>query len=305
MIELIKKPNLDYMGKRRYAYVISGILSLIGIFAVVQISLGNANLGIDFAGGTSVQIKFDSHVPLHDVRVAIEDAGIKDADLQDLPTENKILIRVKKNEDKLGGISDKIISTLNAKFSAQHPVVDSTTEIGPKVGQRLRGNTLIAIGASVIGILIYIAFRFQFWFGIGATIATFHDVLAVLGAFYLMGREINLILVSALLTIAGYSLTDTVVVFDRIRENLRNRTRVPTNEIINASINEVLSRTVIVSMTVFFCALSLFLFGGEVIHDFALAILLGIIVGTYSSVFVASPVVLLWGEKRALGGLKK
>ena len=127
----------------------------------------------------------------------------------------------------------------------------------------------------------------------------------MLGAFFLMGKEINLILVSALLTIAGYSLTDTVVVFDRIRENLKNRARVPANEIINSSINEVLSRTIIVSMTVFFSALSLYLFGGEVIHDFSLAILLGIIVGTYSSVFVASPVVLLWGEKRALGGLKK
>lgn len=303
-MELIKKPNLDFMGKRKYAFFISGTLSLLGIFALVQISLGHANLGIDFAGGTSVQIKFASPVVLHEVRAAIEESGIKDADLQDLPSENKVLIRVKKSEDKLGGISEKIIQTLNTKFAAQHPVVDSTTEVGPKVGQKLRNDALIAVFASTVCILIYIAFRFQLWFGIGATIATFHDVLAVLGAFFLMGKEINLILISALLTIAGYSLTDTVVVFDRIRENLKTRLRLPTNEVINASINEVLTRTIIVSLTVFFSALALYLFGGEVIHDFSLAILLGIIVGTYSSVFVASPVVLIWGEKRALGGIK-
>lgn len=305
MIELIGKTKIDFMGKRKYAFAISGALSLLGIFALIQIALGHANMGIDFAGGTSVQIKFDQPVHLDEVRAAIDDIGIRDADLQDLPTENKILIRVKKNEDKLGGYSERIVTALNEKFKAQHPVVDATTEIGPKVGKKLRSDTIMAVAVSILGILIYIAFRFQFWFGIGATIATFHDVLAVLGVFYLMDKEINLILISALLTLAGYSLTDTVVVFDRIRENLKSRFRSSANDVVNMSINEVLSRTIIVSLTVFFTALSLFVFGGEVIHDFALAILLGVLVGTYSSVFVASPVVLLWGEKRALGGLKK
>lgn len=300
MIELIKKPNIDFMGKRLYTFGLSGVLVLLGIIAIVQIWRGAANLGIDFAGGTAVQIKFQKAVALQEIRVSLEGAGIKDFDLQDLPAENKVLIKIKKSGATLGELSDKIISTLSRSFAESKPVIDSTTEIGPKVGSRLRNDALIAIGVATIGILIYIAFRFQFRFAVGATIATFHDVLAVLGIFYILGKEINLILVSALLTIAGYSLTDTVVVFDRIRENLRKGFKEKTEAIINKSINEVLSRTVIVSLTTLFTAIALFLFGGEVIHDFALAIILGIIVGTYSSVFVASPVVLLWKSKKPL-----
>jgi len=156
-----------------------------------------------------------------------------------------------------------------------------------------------AIIAAIIGILIYITIRFQFRFSIGATIATFHDVLAILGIFYLMDKEINLILVSALLMIAGYSLTDTVVVFDRIRENIRVRHKKSVYNTINQSINEVLSRTIITSVTTFFAAFALFIFGGEVIHDFAFAIMMGIIIGTYSSMFVASPIVLILGKEKA------
>jgi len=151
---------------------------------------------------------------------------------------------------------------------------------------------------ATLGILIYIAVRFKFDFAVGATVATFHDVLAVLAVFFLLGREINLILVTALLTIAGYSLTDTVVVFDRIRENLRTRLKEPVGAVMNLSINEVLSRTIVTSLTVFITSLALFFFGGEVIHDFSLAMIFGVIIGTYSSVFVASPIVLLWREKR-------
>lgn len=300
MIELIKKPNIDFMGKRLYTFGLSGVLVLLGIIAIVQIWRGAANLGIDFAGGTAVQIKFQKTVPLQEIRVSLEGAGIRDFDLQDLPAENKVLIKIKKSGTTLGELSDRIISTLSRSFAESKPVIDSTTEIGPKVGSRLRNDALIAIGVATIGILIYIAFRFQFRFAVGATIATFHDVLAVLGIFYILGKEINLILVSALLTIAGYSLTDTVVVFDRIRENLRKGFKEKTEAVINMSINEVLSRTVIVSLTTLFTAVALFFFGGEVIHDFSLAIILGIIVGTYSSVFVASPVVLLWKSKKPL-----
>jgi preprotein translocase subunit SecF len=301
MIELIRNPSIDFMGKRKFCFAISGILAAIGILAVVQVGLGNANLGIDFAGGTSVQVKFTAGVDLQDVRGALEDADLKDFDLQDLPTENKILVRVKKQEASIGGHSDLIISTMMERFGDRQPVIDSTTEIGPKVGERLRKDALLAVIAATIGILIYVAFRFQFRFAIGATAATFHDVLAVLGFFYLTGREINLILVSALLMIAGYSLTDTVVVFDRIRENLRSRYREHIHKVVNSSINEVLSRTIIVSLTTLLAALALFFFGGEVIHDFSLAIVLGVLVGTYSSIFVASPIVLLWGGK----GFKK
>jgi preprotein translocase subunit SecF len=301
MIELIRKPNIDFMGKRKYALTISAALVLLGLFTVVQISLGKANLGIDFAGGTSVQIQFSDAPGLQEIRGALDGAGIEGFDLQDLPTEDKVLIRVKQKEAILGGFSERIIETLTGEFADRNPVVDSTTEIGPKVGERLRKDAVIAIIFATIGILLYVAFRFQFRFGVGATAATFHDVLAVLGIFHLTGKEINLILVSALLMIAGYSLTDTVVVFDRIRENLRRRGGREVNAVVNSSINEVLSRTIIVSLTTLLAAGALFVFGGEVIHDFSLAIILGVVIGTYSSIFVASPVVLLWGGRKLKG----
>ena len=298
MIELIKNTNIDFMGKRYIALTISTVFVIIGLVAIIQIARGDANLGIDFAGGTAVQIKFKQNVPLDEVRSALRRGGIKDFNLQDLPTENKILIRTKKGQKELGNLSKRIISILQERFSKENVVVDSTTEIGPKVGARLRKDALFAIIAAIIGILIYITLRFQFRFSVGATVATFHDVLAVLSIFYITGREINLILVSALLMIAGYSLTDTVVVFDRIRENLRLKGRKSIIEIINQSINEVLSRTIITSLTTFFAAFALFILGGEVIHDFAFAIMLGIIIGTYSSIFVASPIVLLLGGEK-------
>ena len=298
MIELIKNTKIDFMGKRLYALTITAILSLIGFIAIIQVGRGAANLGIDFAGGTGVQIKFEKYVPLHNIRTALTEKGITDFDLQDLPTENKVLIKTKKGEESLGRLSGQIISALSEKFPGNNLVVDSTTEIGPKVGSRLRQNALWAILVAILCILIYIGWRFQFRFGIGATVATFHDVLAVLGIFYVLNKEINLIIVSALLMIAGYSLTDTVVVFDRIRENIKTRRKESVLEVVNKSINEVLSRTIITSLTTFFAAFALFVFGGEVIHDFALAVMLGIIVGTYSSIFVASPIVLMWGDKR-------
>ena len=298
MIELIKNPNINFLGKRHIAYVFSGIVLIIGIVAIVQIATGRANLGIDFAGGTAIQLKFEKPVALHDVRAALESSGLKDLDLQDLPSENKVLIRVKKSELELGKISDTITGILAQRFPDNPYVVDSTTAIGPKVGGRLRVDAAKAVAAAIIGILIYVAFRFQFKFGVGATVATFHDVLAVLGLFFLMGKEINLILVTALLTIAGYSLTDTVVVFDRIRENLKIKQRESVEAVMNISINEVLSRTIITSGTTLFTSLALFFFGGEVLHDFSLAMIMGIIIGTFSSIFVASPVVLLLGGKR-------
>lgn len=299
MIEIIRGTKIDFMGKRTIALTLSAILVIIGIIAIIQVARGTANLGIDFAGGTSVQIKFNQNIPLQEIREALTEGGIADFDLQDLPTENKILIKIKKGEQTLGYLSKEIISVLSERFSESALVVDSTTEIGPKVGARLRQDAMWAILAAIIGILVYITFRFQFRFGVGATVATFHDVLAVLGIFYLTGREINLIVVSALLMIAGYSLTDSVVVFDRIRENLRFRGKKSTLELVNQSLNEVLSRTIITSLTTFFSAFALYVLGGEVIHDFALAIMLGIAIGTYSSMFVASPIVLLMGEEKA------
>lgn len=304
MIEIIKNTKIDFMSKRFIALGISALLTILGFVAAVQVARGTANLGIDFAGGTSVQIKFNSRTNLHDVRKALEDGGIRDAELQDLPTENKMLISIKKSEGNLGDLSGKIITILSQKFSHNNVVVDSTTEIGPKVGGNLRRDALVAILVATLGILVYVAFRFQFRFGVGATIATFHDVMAVLGIFYIMGREINLLLVTALLTIAGYSLTDTVVVFDRIRENLRTKLKKSAPEIVNESVNEVLSRTIVTSLTVLLTSVALFLFGGEVIHDFSLAMILGVVVGTYSSIFVASPVVLMLGKDKTLSRKK-
>jgi preprotein translocase subunit SecF len=300
MIEIVRKTNINFMGLRKFTIFVSGILMVLGLVAIYQVATGTANLGIDFAGGTAVQIKFEKPVTLQEVRTSLEAGGIKDFDLQDFPTVNKVLIRIKKKEEHLGRLSERIITTLKEGFSSNNITVDSTTEIGPKVGAKLRKDALWAILAATAGILIYIAWRFQFRFSIGATAATFHDVIAVLGIFNIMGKEINLILVSALLTIAGYSLTDTVVVFDRIRENLRFLARESVEMVINRSINEVLSRTLITSITTLLAAVALFIFGGEVIHEFALAIILGVIIGTYSSVFVASPVVLMWKGKRPL-----
>lgn len=300
MIEIIKNTKLDFMGKRMFALVFSAVVILAGLYAMMQVANGTANLSIDFAGGTAVQIKFMEKVPLQEVRTTLKDGGITEFDLQDLPTENKVLIRIKKGETTLGSLAKKIIEVLSDKYSAENIVVDSTTEIGPKVGSRLRGDAFWAAIAAIIGILVYVTFRFQFRFSVGATIATFHDVLAVLSVFFLLGKEINLILVSALLMIGGYSLTDTVVVFDRIRENLRKSYKKPALEVVNQSLNEVLSRTIITSLTTFFAAFALFMWGGEVIHDFALAIMLGIAIGTYSSMYVASPIVLLFGEENTL-----
>lgn len=301
MMEILKNTKIDFMGKMYYALAFTAIMSAIGLLTVVQISRGAANLGIDFAGGTAVQIKFNERVPLQDVRHALTQGGITDFELQDLPGENKVLINAKKGEANIGDLSKKMISALSRKYSESSMVIDSSTDIGPKVGKKLRTDAMWAVIAAIIGILLYITFRFQFRFGIGATVATFHDVLAVLAVFYMLGKEINLIIVSALLMIAGYSLTDTVVVFDRIRENLKKKFKKSTVDVINESINEVLSRTLITSLTTFFSAAALFLFGGEVIHDFAFAIMMGIIVGTYSSIFVASPIVLLLGKDKFLG----
>jgi preprotein translocase subunit SecF len=300
MLEIIKNTNIDFMGKRKFAFVFSGILSIIGIIAIIQVANGRANLGIDFAGGTAIQMKFSKPLELHAVRKALEEGGLKDFDLQDFPAVNKMLVRVKKSDQQLGKSADIITGIISQKLPDNKYVVDSTTEIGPKVGGRLRAGAAQAVGMATLGILIYIAIRFKLNFAVGATIATFHDVLAVLGIFFLLGREINLILITALLTIAGYSLTDTVVVFDRIRENLKARLKDPVDTVMNSSINEVLSRTIVTSTTVLITSVALFFFGGEVIHDFSLAMIMGVIIGTYSSIFVASPVVLLWKGKKPL-----
>ena len=298
MLEILKNTNIDFIGKKYITLIVTGTLSIIGIIAIIQIAIGKANMGIDFAGGTEVQLKFQKPVDLQSVRTALDAGGIKGFELQDIPAESRVLIKTKRSDGDLTNIADSITAALDQHLPDNKYTVDATTAVGPKVGTKLRNDAVKAIIYATIGILVYVAIRFKFQFGVGATIATIHDVLAILGIFYIMGKEINLIVVSGLLTIAGYSLTDTVVVYDRIRENLRTQFKEPLATVINKSINEVLSRTIITSLTVFLAATALFFLGGEVIHDFALIILLGIIIGTYSSIFVASPILLLWKKNR-------
>lgn len=305
MLELIKNPRINFLGRKNIAFSFSGLIVLLGVLALIMISLGKANLGIDFAGGTSLEIKFEQPLHLDQARAALDRNGIKDPELQQFAIENRLLVRIKKAEAGEQKMAEKISDTFLKEFPSNRFIIEGSTEIGPTVGQRLKKDAIIAVMLAILGILIYVAIRFQFKFGVAATMATFHDVLAVLGVFFILGKEINLLLITALLTLAGYSLTDTIVVFDRIRENLKYRRKESLEQIINSSINEVLSRTIITSTTVFLACLALFLFGGKVIHDFSLAMLLGVIVGTYSSIFVASPLLVIWKGKKEKVNLKK
>jgi preprotein translocase subunit SecF len=294
MLEILGKTNFDFMGKRHVAFIFSGIMVLLGIVAIVQISRGAANLGIDFSGGTAVQLKFEQAVRIDEARKILEANGLGNTELQEFGQDNKLLIRLKTSTTIEEKVADRVVAIFTKEFPSNSFVVDSSTEIGPTIGKKLQEDALIAVFISLAGIIIYIAARFELRFGIAAALATFHDVLAVLGAFYVLDKEITLLVVTALLTLAGYSLTDTVVVFDRIRENLRMRRRESEEMIINSAVNQVLSRTIITSLTVVLVLIPLVVAGGEVLHDFSLALLWGVIFGTYSSVFVASPLLLLW-----------
>jgi len=297
-MDILKNTKVDFIGKKYYAFVFSAILAVVGIGAAVFIPMGKANLGIDFTGGVAIQLKFEKPVALDQARSVLDKEGIRDVELQQIAGSNQLLIRFKKAEGELKAISDKLTDVFAKTFDDNKFIVESTTAVGPTVGKKLQKDALWAVGISLLGILVYVAWRFELIFGIAAVIATFHDVLAVLGIFYVMNKEINLLIITALLTLAGYSLTDTVVVFDRIRENLRKRGKEVPEDLINRSINEVLSRTVVTSGTTLLVLIALIIAGGEVIHDFSLALFLGVMVGTYSSIFVASPLLLLWKGKR-------
>jgi preprotein translocase subunit SecF len=298
MMELIKNTRIDFMGIKKYAFAFSCVLVLLGLFGVVQIYRGHANMGIDLAGGTSIQMKFRKPVSMDQIRQLLAGAGHGEANLQEVPGENILIIKVgaKGKEEKM--ISDQVVNLLRQKFPDNPGTVESVAEIGPAIGRKLRSDAILALAVSALAIIVYLAWRFEFKFGVAAAIATFHDVAALVGIFYLLGKEMDLLFITALLTIGGYSLTDTVVVFDRIRENIRLRKKRTFSETINLSVNEVLSRTVVTSLTVFLTCLALLFFGGVVLKEFALALTIGVVVGTYSSIFVASPIIAIWrGEK--------
>jgi preprotein translocase subunit SecF len=292
-VEILGKTQFDFIGKRYVAYAVSAFLVLLGILALVQISRGSANMGIDFAGGTSIQVKFERPVDLGTVRQALSQSGIKDSEPQQFADGRSVMIRLKRSTAE-AGMAQQVQDALRAGIKDNPFVLESSSEVGPAIGKDLQNKALLAIAISLAGIVVYIAWRFEFRFGVAATVATFHDVLAVLGIVFLLNKEITLLIVTALLTIAGYSLTDTVVVYDRIRENLRARRKETLADTMNASINQVLSRTAMTSITTLLAAAALFFLGGEVLHDFAFALILGIVVGTYSSWFVASPLIYEW-----------
>jgi preprotein translocase subunit SecF len=288
---------------RRIAFGFSLLLVALGIFAFVMIATGKADLGIDFAGGVMLQGHFAQPVSIDGLRSALSgtfpDANV--TELADFESPNAFIIKTKRPGTDAEGKARAatIKNILVESFLGNEFTLDSEHIIGPAVGESLRKDAIWAVLISLIGIIIYIWIRFDFRSGVAATVATFHDVLAVLGIMFLLGREFNLLIITALLTLAGYSLTDTVVVFDRIRENLKKfRGRGEFVFAVNRSINEVLARTINTSMTVMIVVVTLFLFGGEVLRDFSLSLILGVIIGSYSSVFVASPIVVEWEARR-------
>lgn len=303
MFRIIPETNINFIGVRKIAFVISLVLIALGLFTLFTVWNGSANLGIDFAGGMMAYMAFEKPVSIEEMRVALT-AEFPDAQITELKgfeKPNAFIIKTKSPGSEGEGQArlDAVEAILTEHFAGNSFEVLSEHIIGPAVGETLRKDARNAVLLSLFGIILYIWIRFDFRSGIAATIATFHDVLAVLGIMMLMGYEFDLLLVTALLTLAGYSLTDTVVVFDRIRENLKKwRTKGEFASAVNKSINEVLSRTFNTSITVLFVVVSLYFLGGEVLRTFALALTLGVIVGTYSSIFVASPIVVEWEARR-------
>jgi len=296
-MRFVKKPNFDFMKVRNIAFAVSAILVLMGLFSFAEILRGDANMGVDFAGGALLQYKAEKPFQLDEVRQAFKKNGFPAIDLQQVTGENRLIVKIKKSEETVGNMADAITTVLdktegNKKFS-----LESQSEIGSSVSAVLRNKAIEAIAISLLGVLGYLAIRFDFSFGLAAAAATFHDVLAVLGICWLMNKEITLLLVTALLTLAGYSLNDSVVVFDRIRENRQKHPDKDLFTIINISINQVLGRSIVTSLTTALVLVALFFFGGSAIHNFSFALLIGIIIGTYSSVFIASPLLTLKKRK--------
>ncbi len=298
MVELLKNTNVDFIGFRKKAFIVSAILVAVGLFAFLMISTGKANLSVDFTGGTNLQVKFSDQVDISDLRKILIDGGIGDVQIQQISGTKEFFIKTKFSDTDKEKIQDKIITVLSGHFKDKKIEVLGSNMVGPGVGKDLKKYAIIAACLALVGIIVYIAWRFTFLSGIAATIATFHDVVAILGVFYILDKEFNLLIITALLTIAGYSLQDTVVVFDRIRENVpKMKSKNDFGNIINKSINEVLSRTIVTGISTLIALGALMVLGGEVLFDFAFALFIGLIVGTYSSIFVASPILYVWRKK--------
>ena len=295
-MEIFKRQTeFDFMGKKQTAIRLSAILILIGIVSVII--HGGLKYGIDFAGGTLVQLKFEKPPAIEEIRDGLKTIGLGDSTIQEFGSKNHILIRVQRSEEKLEEVGTQVKNSLAGKFNSEAIVVERVEMVGPKVGRDLREKAVLSIIYAIIGIVIYISWRFELQYAIAAIIALIHDVLVTMGAFSLYDKEFTLVIVAAFLTIIGYSLNDTIVVFDRIRENMRRKGKTPLVEVINNSINQTLSRTILTSGTTLLVVVALFFLGGEIIHDFSFALLVGVIVGTYSSIFIASVFLVYWAER--------
>jgi len=295
-MRFLKETKIDFLGMRRFGFVISSALILVGLLSLLL--KGGPKLSIDFEGGTLVQIQFKEEVEISSIRQALEALDLGKSEIQVFGALNEIIIRLQRSQETETLVDDLNNAILNL---LPYETLDfrRVETVGPKIGSELSGKAFLAILSAMIGILIYISIRFEFKFAIGAIVALVHDVLITLGIFSIMNYEISLPIIAAFLTIVGYSLNDTIVVFDRIRENVKRFKQESFLSIINRSINESLSRTIITSLTTFIVVFILWVAGGEVIKYFAFAMIIGVIIGTYSSIFVASPVLIVWEERIA------
>ncbi len=292
-MELFAEADYNIIDKRKFGAILSGVLIVIGLLSIVFHN--GLRLGIDFQGGTLMQLQFEQPVGISEVRTAMEEVGFGSAEIQRFGTPQELLIRVLSLSGEEGHrASEQIQASISEQLSGNPFEVRRLEEVGPEIGGELQTQAVLAILSALLGIVLYISIRFEFKFAIAAIIALVHDILITLGVFSLLNLEIGLSIIAAFLTIVGYSLNDTIVVFDRVRENLKAMRREAYDSLVNTSINQSLSRTVVTSVTTFMVVLVLYLGGGEVIKNFAFALIIGVVIGTYSSIFVASPVIVEW-----------
>lgn len=301
-MELVRPgTNIDFIGKRKFFITLSIVLTLVAAISLVV--HGGPRYGIEFNGGTMVQISLSKDASIEEVRKSIA-AGVEGNPIVQavLGKDREFIIMMEQTTEDMGQKQEMVREILGKTFGKENVQVTQTKMVGPKVGKELRQKGLLAVGIALICMLVYIWVRFEFDFGLGAMVATFHDVTLMVGYFSVMNMEFDLTFVAALLTIVGFSMNDTVVVFDRIRELMgRMGQKAPMTEVMNRAVNETLSRTILTSLTVLISVIVLLILGGQTVHDFAVALLVGIVSGTYSSIYIASPVVLgvrNWQAKR-------
>ena len=311
-MEFFRSVSVDWLGKKWYFLAFSLVFSVAGIISMGMhwTRIGSlVPLGVDFKGGTQVQAQFSRTPDINSIRRAMDQAGVKDATIQtikavDDPSGNEVLISLPEQHDEssLDAGRQQIVTALQEHYSDNSFTVRNVQVVGPTVGKQLEKQALLATLYSMLGMLVYLWFRFQLIYGVAAVVACFHDTLITVGAFALTNQEISLTVIAAILTLVGYSMNDTIVVFDRIRENLRLSRRESLPEVVNRSINQTLSRTVLTSGLTFLTVLSLYVFGGQVLRGFSFALVIGILIGTYSSIAVAAPMLVAWQEWRARQG---